>query len=113
MPPDLDSITSWTQLAINFTVLAAALIAFWNFMIAPLQKQIKSDGSSIKEALATERNSRERADAHRDERTREITNIMNAAIGRVEMLERRMERSEDDRSSLHTDYDELRTLHQA
>jgi predicted nucleic acid-binding Zn-ribbon protein len=93
----IESVQTWTQLVINVTVLAGAAFAFWNFLVAPLRKD-----------LTMERDARKSADAHRDERTREITRDMTTAIGRVEMLERRIERSEDDRRNIHGEINDMR-----
>jgi predicted nucleic acid-binding Zn-ribbon protein len=110
---NVEDATSWTQLAINFAVLAGAAFAFWNFLIAPLDKRIKREHEEREKELDQERSARKAADAHRDERTRDITREMTTAIGRVEMLERRMERSEDDRKSLHSEVDEIRAIQQS
>lgn len=94
------SLLQWGQLAAVYCVtLGGAVLAFWRFLIAPLHKSIAGEAAV-----------RERALEGVGDRIAEIARAATTSIGRVEILERQMERAVTDQERIHHDLGRLEAL---
>jgi hypothetical protein len=87
------TLLGWLAIILGYGVtVAGAARATWSRLVNPIREELKRETES-----------RTKADAARDEVMRETANIVHAAIGRVEVLERNVDRLQSSNDGLHED----------